>query len=265
MRIEASRNTERWPPSPRRDSPEKLAVVRRVVYGPIMRGEERSDPHLSPFLAFVYDLGRRRCTGVLSLGGRGGTLSIHEGGAVLAETDVLGRHASEELARAAAPGSKGWDFQPEIVRIQWGSLPLARWVRLHTEREVGRDLAARLTADVGGARIALRAGAALDLEHLDATDRLLAGALERARPASELGTVARAPRFRLLAFLHFLRSIGALAMLPDGASLRGSPARDGRASPPAGSRTASIQSSTPSAFPSRARLAKRDGVATMGR
>lgn len=202
-----------------------------------MRGEDLTATS-SPFLRFVHDLGRRRSTGVLALGGPGDALPIREGGVVLSEGDVLGRRASERLARAAASPGAAWGFREESLSIQLAqgpALPLVRWVRRHAEREIDPALAARLTADLAGARVGVRAGRALDPSQLDAADRLLAGALARPRTLAELASLARAPRFRVLAFVHFLRSIGALAVLRGGAAPpleRAAPSAPALAEPP---------------------------------
>src|SRR6185503_6879742 len=65
-----------------------------------------------------------------------------------------------------------------------------------------------LLRELAGSRLVLRAG--LAPEPLDDADRRMSAALAEPRPLDRLWPVARAPRFRLLAFLHFLRAVGAL-------------------------------------------------------
>jgi DnaJ-domain-containing protein 1 len=47
-------------------------------------------------------------------------------------------------------------------------------------------------------------------ELLDEADRRMLAALDRPRLLDEIWTLARTPRFRLLAFVHFLRAVDAL-------------------------------------------------------
>jgi hypothetical protein len=174
------------------------------------------------FLPFVYDLGRRRATGVLRVASSGESLPIREGAAASPELDVLGRRTAAALARVAALDPPAWSFHPGPVAAdpRGRSLPLTRWVQEHIERGLDVPLAAQITAGIAGARLCLRPGAALDLAALDATARLLLKALETPRDLRDLAALARAPRFRLLAFLHFLGSVGALTVLRQGAASR---------------------------------------------
>lgn len=185
-----------------------------------MRGEVLSAPAPSPFLRFAYDLGRSRATGALAVGASDPALSLREGAVVVAEVDALGRRAAAELARIAALEGVTFSFRPGPVPAAGRLLPLARWVREHVERGLDMATADRLTADLAGARVALRPGSGLDRALLDEADLRLVDALRRPRELRELSSLARAPRFRLLAFVHFLYSIDALIVLRAGAHPR---------------------------------------------
>jgi len=199
---------------------ENLALLCALAYRRGMRGEVLSAPAPSPFLRFAYDLGRSRATGVLAVGASDQALSLREGAVVVAEVDALGRRAAAELARIAALDGTTWSFRPGLVPAGGRLLPLARWVREHVERGLDVSTADRWTADLAGARVALRPGSGLDLALLDETDLRLVDALRRPRELRDLSSLARAPRFRLLAFVHFLYSIDALIVLRAGASPR---------------------------------------------
>ena len=93
-------------------------------------------------------------------------------------------------------------------------LPLDSWAREHLERELTVELSRSIARALDGARIAIRPGAALDRKHLDETDRLLVAALGEPRDLRDHAIRARVPRFRLLAFVHFLSSVGQLLVVP---------------------------------------------------
>jgi len=189
----------------------------------------RGGRHVPPFVTFAYELGRSRATGVLA-SEASGDLLIRHGAAVAAPLDVLGRRAAGELARVATLDSPAWSFRPGPVSAGGRTLPLVQWVRQHVERGVDLALATQLTSELGSTRVSLRPGEAPDLAELDATDRLLVSALAVPRDLRELAALARAPRFRVLAFVHFLRSVGALTTL---GAVTESPLPQARRPPPA--------------------------------
>lgn len=179
-----------------------------------MRGEVLSTTAPSPFLPFAYELGRRRSTGVLALESAGEPLSIREGAVVASDLDVVARQAAATLDRIATLDRPAWSFRPAPVSgsVTGPLLPLARWARRHLERAFDMETAARLTRDLAGARLCLRPCRAPAHDDLDEADRRLVIALSRPRALRELAAAARTSRFRLLAFLHFARSVGALSL-----------------------------------------------------
>jgi hypothetical protein len=175
-----------------------------------------------PFVAFAYELGLRRASGELVIASSGATLSLREGAVVTSELDALGRQVTAALARLAGLDRSAWSFRPGPADEGEGGrlLPLTQWARQHAERGLDMALAAQITGDLAGARLQLRPGRGPDPAALDATDRLLVTALAKPRDLRELASFARAPRFRLLAFVHFLRSVGALIVLRSGTVAR---------------------------------------------
>jgi DnaJ-domain-containing protein 1 len=85
---------------------------------------------------------------------------------------------------------------------------LAGWVRTHLEQQVDRSLAESLVRELAGMRLVLRSE--LAPEPQDEADRRLLAAMVQPRRLDQIWPLARTPRFRLLAFLHFLRSVEAL-------------------------------------------------------
>jgi DnaJ-domain-containing protein 1 len=92
---------------------------------------------------------------------------------------------------------------------------MAGWARSHLEAQLDAALAEALARDLAGSRLTLRTE--LAPEPLDDADRRMLAALAQPRSLEEIWPLARTPRFRLLAFLHFLRAVGALALAQDGA------------------------------------------------
>jgi DnaJ-domain-containing protein 1 len=86
---------------------------------------------------------------------------------------------------------------------------LAGWVRSHLEAQLDDSLAEVVVSELAGIRLALRAE--LAPEPLDEADRRMLAAMAQPRRLDQIWPLARTPRFRLLAFLHFLRAVGALA------------------------------------------------------
>jgi len=210
-------------PDAQRITPRKLASVACRTYGKGVCGaasaydwgfDARAGSAPDAFVQFAYELGRTRATGVLYVDSPGDgltTLGIHEGAVMSSELDALGRHAAAELARLAQLASTSLSFRPGSGEPPIGRrVPLVQWVRQHIERQLDLALAARISRDLAGARVQLRAGAGPDLADLDAADRVLVTALARPRDLRELATLARVPRFQLLSLVYFLCSVGAL-------------------------------------------------------
>jgi DnaJ-domain-containing protein 1 len=162
----------------------------------------------------VYRLGRNAASGVLTLTARGAhpdVFVLRRGGAVCASGEVVRRALVARLARAAAEPSIAATFEGGIAAYPPGAshqVFLAAWVRSHLEAQLDSALAGVLVRELTGARMMLRAE--LAPEPLDEVDRRMLAALDRPRLFDQVWTLARTPRFRLFAFLHFLRAVDAL-------------------------------------------------------
>lgn len=165
----------------------------------------------------LYRLGRSGATGVLTVsapGARSEVLVLRRGHVITAEADVAGRIAAGRLARLCAiPGATATfsggtaAYPPGAVR----QLSLVAWVRHHLESQLDAGRAVQLVEDLAGARLAIRPELAPAAS--DDTDRRMIEAMIQPRRLDQIATIARTPRFRLLCFVHFLRTIGALVVL----------------------------------------------------
>src|SRR6185437_7386036 len=82
--------------------------------------------------------------------------------------------------------------------------------RGHAESQLDATRADRMVTELAGVRLAVRPEHAPDPSLCDETDRRMIAAMAQPRRLDQIWPLARTPRFRLLAFLHFLRSVDAL-------------------------------------------------------
>jgi DnaJ-domain-containing protein 1 len=176
----------------------------------------------------VYRLGRQAASGVLTLTARGAhpeVFVLRRGAAICPEGELGKRGLLARLARAAAEPSIAATFAGGVAAYPPGALhqvALADWVRSHLEAQLDGALAERLVPELAGSRLTLRAE--LAPPPLDEADRRMLAALAQPRRLDQIWPLARTPRFRLLAFLHFLRAVGALDT-SGGAAERSAPVR----------------------------------------
>jgi hypothetical protein len=170
------------------------------------------------FVRVAYRLGRSAATGVLAIHGSRGraeVLVLRRGNVITGEADALGRMASARLAGLAALTGATWSFDGGTQAYPPGAvgrqLPLTRWARAHLESQLDAHLADRLIRELAGARLAVRPELAPDPATCDDTDRRILAAMSPPRRLDQIWPLARTPRYRLLAFVHFLRAVGALA------------------------------------------------------
>ena len=167
-------------------------------------------------VALLYRLGRQAASGVLTLtapAARPELFVLRRGAAVCGEGEVARRAVAARLARAAAEPSLAATFEGGVAACPPGALhqvSLAGWVRAHAEAQLDGGRAEQLMRELAGGRLSLRAE--LAPEPLDDADRRMLAALAHPRRLDQIWPLARTPRFRLLAFLHFLRAVGALAV-----------------------------------------------------
>jgi hypothetical protein len=172
------------------------------------------------FVRLVYRLGHAGATGVLAVQTprtRPEVLVIRRGNLMTADIDPLGRQAGLRLARLASLEDATWSFDGGTAAYPPGAtqrqLSLAAWARAHLEGQVDAGAAERLLAELAGVRLAVRADAAPPAAQCDETDRRILAAMAHPRRLDQIWTLARTPRFRLLAFLHFLRGVDALDLV----------------------------------------------------
>jgi hypothetical protein len=169
----------------------------------------------------AYRLGHQAASGILTLAGcsaaaaRPDVLALRRGAAVCGNGEPGKRALMTRLARAAAEPVLVARFEDGVTAYPPGALhqvPLAGWARGHLEAQLDGRLADALLRDLAGARLAIRPE--LAPPPADEADRRMLAALAELRRIDEIWPLARAPRFRLLALLHFLRSVDALAVEP---------------------------------------------------
>jgi hypothetical protein len=174
----------------------------------------------------AYRLGRQAASGVLTLQARAGgarpgdrpgeraeVFVLRRGGAIAGDGEHARRALISRLARAAAEPSLAAKFDGGVTAYPPGAtaqVQLAEWARSHLEAQLDGGLADAMVRELTGARMAVRAE--LAPAPIDEADRRMIAALTEPRRLDQIWPLARTPRFRLLAFLHFLRSIGALTV-----------------------------------------------------
>lgn len=187
-----------------------------------MKGDSTEPLQRGDFARLAYRLGRTQATGVLTiqvLRQRPEVLILRRGQMITTEHDVTGRAASLRLARISAADGASWAFEGGIAAYPPGAngrqVALATWARTHLEAQLDASRAERLLTELAGVRISIRP------EHIpetvDETDRRMLAAMTTPRRLDQIWPMARTPRFRLLAFLHFLRTVGGLSIVGVGA------------------------------------------------
>jgi hypothetical protein len=168
-------------------------------------------------IGVLYRLGRGSATGVLSVtapGERVEVLVLRRGQLITADRDVSGREASARLARLVARDRITVWFEGGTAAYPPGALrqlSLVTWVRHHLENQLDAGRAGALLAELAGARVVLRPEHAP--EPVDDVDRRMLAAMAYPRRLDQIWPLARTPRFRLLAFIHFLRGVGAIGLI----------------------------------------------------
>ena len=181
------------------------------------------------WVRLAYRLGHQAASGVLTLtarnppprsgpiptGERPGAdvLVLRRGGVLCGDGEPARRGVATRLARAAAEPALIATFDGGVTAYPPGAVhqvALAGWVRSHLEAQLDGALAERVLHELAGIRLTLRAE--LAPTPLDEADRRMLAAIALPRRLDQIWPLARTPRFRLLAFLHFLRAVGALSL-----------------------------------------------------
>jgi hypothetical protein len=177
------------------------------VFVPLARGD---------LVRMAYRLGHQAASGVWKIVGavpRAELLVLRRGALVIGEGELAKRTASARLARLASVDGIAATFAGGVHAYPPGamhSLPLAMWARTHLESQLDGALAEALVRELAGVRVGVRAE--LAPEAGDEADRRMLDAMARPRRLDQIAPYARTPRFRLLAFVHFLRAVGALEL-----------------------------------------------------
>ena len=165
----------------------------------------------------LYRLGRQHASGVLTIHApstRAEAFVLRRGGIVVTagrDLEIARRMVGARLARLVAIDDAVAAFEGGVAAAPPGAphhLPLAGWVRAHLERQLDATLAAHLVRTLAGMRLVVRGEHAP--EPSDDADRRMLEALAQPRRLDQVSALARTPRFRLLAFVHFLRAVDAL-------------------------------------------------------
>lgn len=173
------------------------------------------------FPCLAYRLGRQRATGVLTIGTapdrRTEVLVLRRGQLMAEVTDALGRQTRRRLAYIASLAGAYYTFDSDAETAPADAVArpfsLAGWARSHFEAQLDTQGAQVLVEEFTGVRMVVVAEHAPDASLCDATDRRILDALKTPMRLDQVWHQARTPRFRLLAFLYFLRCVGALELV----------------------------------------------------
>ena len=163
----------------------------------------------------LYRLGRQSASGLLKLTARNArpeVFALRRGAAIVGEGELarraliarLVRLVGEELEMSFEGGNTS--MHPPLHH----GVGLAEWARAHLEAQLDSSLADALVAKLAGMRLSVRAEVAP--EPIDEADRRMLVAMTLPRRLDQIWPLARTPRFRLLAFIHFLRAVDALVV-----------------------------------------------------
>jgi hypothetical protein len=179
----------------------------------------------------LYRLGRQAASGVLTIqmaGSHRTEVFVLRRGAVMVSATHRSAGAEHELGgagelarralvtrlvRLVALDALDVVFEGGVTAYPPGAqhqLPLATWARGHLEQQLDSALADLLLRELAGIRLSVRIELAPDPATCDEADRRMLLALGQPRRLDQIWSLARTPRFRLLAFIHFLRAVGAL-------------------------------------------------------
>ena len=138
---------------------------------------------------------------------------LRRGAVMLADGELAKRALVGRLARLVALDRLDVVFEGGITAYPPGGqnqLSLAGWARTHLEQQLDGALADLLLRELAGIRLSIRIELAPDPSACDEADKRMLLALAQPRRLDQIWSLARTPRFRLLAFIHFLRSVDAL-------------------------------------------------------
>jgi len=167
------------------------------------------------FVLLCYRLGHSKATGVLTLQldqGKSELLVLRRGQVFTRDSDALGRKTRRRLETLAVAGCYAhFDdglaaYPPSVGR----PFSLTDWARAHLESQLDSARAQDLVRELAGVRLLAHPAKLPDASRLDATDLRILETMRMPRRLDQIWPLARTPRFRLLCFVHFMRSVGAL-------------------------------------------------------
>jgi DnaJ-domain-containing protein 1 len=170
-----------------------------------MRGE---------LVRLLYRLGRQGASGVLTISAhatRGEVFVLRRGSVVVGDGEAAKKLVEARLARLCALDAVSVVFEDGVTAYPPGAtnhVSLMAWSRQHLEQQLDGALAETLVRELAGVRLAIRSELAPDAA--DEADRRMLIAMALPRRLDQIWPLARTPRFRLLAFIHFLRSVDAI-------------------------------------------------------
>lgn len=191
---------------PDRDEPARPAGA-EILRRRLARGE---------LVRLIYRLGRQAASGVLTVtaAGRSELFVLRRGHAVVAGDGEAAKKALAARLTRLAGEAAVIAFEGGVTAYPPGAshqVALAGWARAHLESQLDSSLAERVLHELAGARIALRPE--LAPAPADEADRRMLAAMAAPRRLDQIWPLARTPRFRLLAFLHFLRTVDAVELV----------------------------------------------------
>jgi DnaJ-domain-containing protein 1 len=177
----------------------------------------RSEIVRGELVKVLYRLGRSGASGVLTMTvagtARAEIFVLRRGAIVISDGDAARRTCASRLARLASVERLSLQFEAGVSAYPPGAnhaLSLATWSRGHLEAQLDGTLADALLRELAGIRLAIRIELAPEPSACDEADRRMLLALAAPRRLDQIWSLARTPRFRLLSFIHFLRSVDAL-------------------------------------------------------
>jgi DnaJ-domain-containing protein 1 len=184
------------------------SIDRLFVRRRLQRGE---------LVGLVYRLGRQHVNGLLTLApeqrARSEVFVLRRGHAMVGEGELARKTLLARFARLASHDELQAVFEGGVTAYPPGAthqIALAGWARAHVEAQLDSSLAETLVRQLAGVRMTVRPD--LAPEPADEADRRMLHAMLQPRRLDQIWPLARTPRFRLLAFIHFLRTVDALEL-----------------------------------------------------
>ncbi|MBL9018337.1 MAG: J domain-containing protein [Myxococcales bacterium] len=165
-------------------------------------------------LRLLYRLGHTSASGVLTLSSRATRAEVfvlRRGHVMVGDGELAKKALLARLARLVTLDELHGAFEGGITAYPPGAtnqISLIAWTRQHLESQLDGTLAEVMVKELAGVRLSLRNE--LAPPPTDEADRRMLAAMVIPRRLDQIWPLARTPRFRLLAFLHFLRGVDAL-------------------------------------------------------